>query len=180
MVLCLLACASLWLVGCGSKKSTLVGPEPTASYPPLTTPENTLAAMIRAYAARDTVELALVYDDAYQGWSYDQDDWLNVLSFSKADEIRHVAALAHASTVTRVSIGLNPVLRRYTDLADAPGWASLQNPIREVEVEDGSTTYDVYLSYETTTYKFAPTTPDSTSPTDTTWKIVSWTEVAFK
>ena len=82
--------------------------------------------------------------------------------------------------MTRVSVGFNPVLRRYTDLADPPGWASLQNPIRSVQIEDGATTYDVYLSYETLTYKFVPTTPDSTSPTDTTWKIAAWSEVAFK
>ena len=149
------------MVGCGSKKSTLVGPEPDTSYPPLTTPQNALTAMIRAYAARDTVELALVYDDAYSGLSYDSNDFSEWYTFSKTDEIRHVAALARSSSVKRVSVGLNPVLRRYTDLADPAGWASIQNPIRNVTIEDGPTTYDVYLSYETTTYKLAPTTPDS-------------------
>src|SRR5258705_1214376 len=170
---------SVWNLGCGAKKSTILGPEPTTPYPPLTTPENTLGAMIRAYSNRDTVELRLVYDDGYQGTSYDQDDWLSVLSFTKADEIAHVAALARASTVTRVSVSFNPVLRRYTDFADPPGWASIQNPIRSVEIEDGGTTHDVYLSYETLTYKLIPKTPDNASPTDTTWKIVGWSEIAF-
>jgi hypothetical protein len=101
------------------------------------------------------------------------------LSFSKADEMRHVASLAARTTIAHISINLNPVIRRYTDTADPAGWASLQNPLRTVEIEDAGTTYDVYLSYETLTYKFIPTTPDSTSPTDTTWKIVRWSEVAF-
>jgi len=179
LLLCLLGCVTIGILGCGTKHSNVLGPEPAAPYPALTTPENTLAAMIRAYANRDTVELSLVYDDAYQGWSYDQDDWLAVLSFTKADEIHHVAALARATTITRVSVSFNPVLRRYTDAADPPGWTSIQNPIRAVQIVDGATTYDVYLSYETLTYKFVPTTPASSSPTDTTWQIVGWSEVAF-
>src|SRR5262245_38947914 len=98
MVLCLLACAAVWLIGCGSRKATLVGPEQAAPYPPLTTPENTLTAMIRAYAARDTVELALVYDDAYSGLSYDPNDFSEWYTFSKTNEVRHVAALIGSST----------------------------------------------------------------------------------
>jgi len=166
--------------GCGSKKSTLTGPSPAPPDPALTSPENTLIAMIHAYANRDTVELARVYDDGYKGTSIDQDDWAPAaLTFTKADEMRHVASLAARTTITHISINLNPVIRRYTDTADPAGWASLQNPLRTVQIEDAGTTYDVYLSYETLTYKFIPTTPDSTSPTDTTWKIVRWSEVAF-
>jgi hypothetical protein len=180
LLICLLACGSVLAWGCGSKKSTLTGPVPGPRYPDLTTPENTLVAMIRAYSNRDTVELGLVYDDAYQGTSIDTDDWAPVvLNFTKADEIRHLAALATRPSITKVSVNLNPVIRRYTDLADAPGVTSLQNPIRSVEVEDGPTLYSVYLSYETLTYKLVPTTPASGSPTDTTWKIVGWSEVAF-
>jgi hypothetical protein len=176
----LLVCCSALGLGCGSKKSTLLGPSPAPPYPALTSPENALVAMIRAYARRDTVELGLVYDDGYQGTSIDQDDWAPVaLSFTKADELRHLAVLARTTSITKVSVNLNPVVRRYTDAADPAGWASIQNPIRTVEVEDGATLYSVYLSYETLTYKFVPATPDSTSPTDTTWKIVRWSEVAF-
>ncbi|MCI4354739.1 MAG: hypothetical protein L3K06_05175, partial [Thermoplasmata archaeon] len=169
LLICLLACCSALAIGCGSKKSTLTGPLPGPRYPDLTTPENTLLAMIRAYSSRDTVELGLVYDDAYAGTSIDTDEWAPVaLNFTKADEIRHVATLAGDPSITKVSVNLNPIIKRYTDAADPPGTASLQNPIRSVEVEDGPTLYSVYLSYETLTYKLAPTTPASGSPTDTT------------
>jgi hypothetical protein len=176
----LLVFSSALGLGCGSKKSTLVGPSPAPPYPALTSPENVLVAMIHAYSNRDTIELARVYDDGYQGTSVDQDDWAPVpLTFTKADEMQHLAALASRSSISHISINLNPVVRRYTDLADPAGWAAIQNPLRTVEIEDAGTTYDVYLSYETLTYKFIPATPDSTSPTDTTWKIVRWSEVAF-
>ena len=157
-----------------------MGPQQGIGYLALTTPENTLVTMIRAYAKRDTTELALVYDDAYQGTSRDAGDWSPVtLSFSKRDEIEHVAMLARTPSVTSVSVALNPVLRRYSDGADPAGWATLENPIRAVEIRDGPTLYNVYFSYETVTYTFVPTTPDATSPTDTTWKIIRWSEVAF-
>lgn len=176
----LLLCCSALALGCGSKKSTLMGPGPAPPYPALTSPENTLVAMIHAYSSRDTVELGKVYDDGYQGTSLDKDDWAPVaLTFTKADEMHHLSTLARASSIGHISINLNPVIRRYTDAADPAGWASLQNPLRTVEIEDAGTLYSVYLSYETLTYKFIPTTPDSTSPTDTTWKIVRWSEVAF-
>ena len=179
-LICLLACCSAMGAGCGTKKSTITGPEPGPGYPALTSPVNALAAMISAYANRDTVELGLVYDDAYEGTSLDRDDWSPAtLNFTKADEVRHVAALARTPSITRVSVNFNPVVRRYTDSADPAGWASIQNPIRSVEIDDAGTTYSVYLSYETLTYKFIPTTPDNSSPTDTTWKIVGWEEVAF-
>jgi hypothetical protein len=136
--------------------------------------------MIHAYSNRDTVELARVYDDGYQGTSIDQDDWAPAtLTLAMASDMQHLAALAGRASITHVSVNLNPVIRRYRDAADPAGWASLQNPLRTVEIEDAGTTYDVYLSYETLTYKFIPTTPDSTSPTDTTWKIARWSEVAF-
>jgi hypothetical protein len=45
-----------------------------------------------------------------------------------------------------------------------------------LEINDNPTTYSL-LSAETFEFKFIPFTPDSTSPTDTTWKIVRWTEL---
>lgn len=177
---CLLACCFAAGAGCGKAKSAITGPKPAPGYLALTSPENALVTMIRAYANRDTTELGLVYDDAYQGTSLDTDDLYPViLNFNKRDEIQHVATLAHIPSITSVSVSLNPVIRRYSDSADPAGWASLQNPIRAVEVNDGATSHSVYLSYETLTYKVIPTTPDGTSPTDTTWKIIRWSEVAF-
>ena len=49
-----------------------------------------------------------------------------------------------------------------------------------LEIDDGSiaTSYFIASDRETMEFKFIPTSPDSTSPTDTTWKIVRWSEVA--
>src|SRR5678815_1007087 len=113
--LCLVLCVFALCVGCGTEKS-ITGPVPRTGYLALTTPENTLTTMIRAYANRDTAQLALVYDDAYEGTSRDADDWSpETLTFTKRDEIEHVAALARSSSVASVSVALNPVLRRYSD-----------------------------------------------------------------
>jgi hypothetical protein len=76
-----------------------------------------------------------------------------------------------------VSCQLYPSLVRFRDGADPPGWATIQNPLGAVEVNDGPNTFRVDPSGITMQFKFAPAAPDSTSPTDTTWKIVRWLEV---
>jgi len=47
-----------------------------------------------------------------------------------------------------------------------------------VAIYDGPNLYYVPLYTETIEFRFIPKTPDSTSPTDTTWKIIRWLEVA--
>jgi hypothetical protein len=174
------ALASIWLSGegCGGKKETVTGPLPGfLVYPPLTSPQNVMQAMVLAYVRRDSVETGLLYDPAYQGISIDRIQApLDTLEFTRADEVAHVGALARNRDVTGISCELVPSLTRFRDTADPAGWASIQDPLGRITIE-GVVTYDVDPAGLTMEFKFAPTTPDSASPTDTTWKIARWFEV---
>lgn len=170
--------AVVWLTGEGcSRKETLTGPPPGFYvYPPLTSPENVIRAMVLAYVRRDSAETRLVYDPAYQGISIDRTaPPLDTLAFTRADEVAHVAALARNAGVTGVSCELYPTLVRYRDATDPAGWATIQNPLGRILVE-GAVTYDVDPSGLTMEFKFVPSAHDTTSPTDTTWKIARWFE----
>src|SRR5512144_1893939 len=93
------------LAGCGKEKLTNPTPKPRPSpYPELINPFNVLDALRIAYEARDTTEIKLLYDTAYQGSSRDQTDPSPVtVFFTRADEVAHVATLAKATTVSAVS-----------------------------------------------------------------------------
>lgn len=173
-VLALLLCA-LPLSGCG-KKRHLVDPIPPR-YPVLSSPANVLVALAKAYASLDSAEYKSLFDDGYQGSSINQKDPSpQLVTFTKADEARHIAALAKSTTVTSIQLQLRNLVRS-TDAGDPPGWALMQNPIFSLTIFDGPNSYDVAASTETIEFRFIPTL-DSTSPTDTTWKIIRWTEVA--
>jgi hypothetical protein len=147
-------------------------------YPKLTDPIIVLDALKLAYEARDSVEIKLIYDGTYIGRSFDPNDQSALPDFTKQDEVDHVAFLHNKSSITSVYLTYPPIKTRSTDLADPPGWATVQmhNPGISVEINDSPTTYNLAPAVGTFEFKFIPTTPDSTSPTDTTWKIVRWTE----
>ena len=97
--------------------------------------------------------------------------------FGWDSEVRHVAYLAQHAEL-RVSIKTSPVMTRTTDPNDPPGWATLTNPLDSLSVTDSvGHGYAVDFASEFMQFKFVPHSPDSTSPTDTTWKIVRWTEL---
>ena len=155
-----------------------MGPPPGLVYPALTSPESVIRAMVLAYVQRDTVETKLLYDATYQGLSIDRTvSPLDTLSFTKAGEVAHVSALARRGSVTTVSCEVYPVLARFRDSGDPPGWATIQNPLGAIQIDDTPNTYIADPAGTTMEFKFAPATPDTTSPTDTTWRIVRWTEV---
>ena len=186
VALAIALCAAL-LAGCG-KKDKIVGPEPPGSptYPKLSSPVNVLEALEQAYEARDSVEFKLLYNDSlYVGTTFDQRNPGNPvqLTFYKADEVRHVAALARNFSITNIDLIFPPVLDRFTDLSDPQGWATIQilpSSGLRLEISDASTqtTYSIPSDKETVEFKFIPNAPDSSSPTDTTWQIVRWSEVA--
>ena len=163
---------------CGNDNVVNPKPEPQPpTYPILSNPYNVIDALVTAYVRRDTVEIKLLYDDGYQGASSDQTDPVpSLLAFTKADEVAHVAALAHAS-LTSISVLKSPSFTRYRDAGDPPGWASIDNPLQSLQISDATTTRAVDLAHETMQFKFIPHTPDPSSTTDTTWKIVRWIEV---
>ena len=172
---------SILLGACGKKDSVIVDGF-RHPYPAPNSPQNVLTSMAMAYSARDTVETKLVYDESYQGISSDLSVPPPIPAppvFFKSGEVAHVAALARNAGVTNVILELAPTLIRYSDASDPPGWATIGDPITRIEIYDANTAISlrVDLSRETMTFKFVPQTPDSTSPTDTTWKIIRWFEL---
>ena len=59
-----------------------------------------------------------------------------------------------------------------------PEWAVIQIPggSFKVEIFDAYNTYTASGQLEFNQFTFQPTAPDTTSPTDTTWQIIRWTE----
>jgi hypothetical protein len=130
-----------------------------------------------AYTAKDSVAYKACFDLNYIGESHDQTTQNPIDTLTFANEARHVAALARSATVI-VDLQLKPTMTRSADLADPPGWATIENPVQSLSIYDGANSIFVDLYQESMTFKFIPT-PDSASPTDTTWKIIRWSEIAY-
>ncbi len=153
-------------------------PPPPRIYPLLVDPYSVMDALRTAYVQRDTTEIKLLYDNSYEGTSIDHTDPSpTLLIFSKADEVRHVSALAHDASILNVSLFPSLAMLRSHDLADPPGWSTIQSPMTSLEISDSLATRRVDFATETMEFTFIPHTPDPTSVTDTTWKIIRWTEV---
>jgi hypothetical protein len=177
VVIAVLLCA-LALVGCGEKHHFLAPVLRPPIYQQPSVPEVVLQNLALAYAHRDSTEYKSLFDGNYQGSSIDmRNPSPQVLTFTKADEAQHIAGLAKSTTITSVNLQLRPVLVRLTDAGDPPGWALIQNPIFSLSIYDAPNSYDIRPSAETMEFRFIPTL-DSSSPTDTTWKIIRWTEIA--
>jgi hypothetical protein len=162
------------LTGCGSDNP--VNPQPPGpKYLASSTPQNTLENLRRAYTTRDSTGYDSLFDAGYVGTSYDPSN-LNPLTFTRADEKRHVAALAHATSVTSVLLYFPPTVIRETDGADPPGWATISMQNMQLSIEDTPSSLNL-VPGGTWEFKFAPTTPSVGSPTDTTWHVVRWTEL---
>lgn len=170
--------AALALSGCGEDHGFKPQPQPQQRiYPYLFNPYLVIDALRTAYERRDTVEIKVLYDDGYQGTSIDQTDPVPAaIPFTKSDEVAHVANLAHNPAV-HVSILTVPSLTRTSDPGDPPGWTIIENPIASLEVSDLVQDNQLDVAHTTETFKFIPHSPDATSPTDTTWKIIRWSEV---
>lgn len=165
------------LAGCG-KKRHLFDPIPPR-YLVLSSPANVLLALAKAYTSRDSAEYKLLFHDSYQGTSLDQRDPSPYpLTFTKADEAQHIAALARDPSLMGVDLQLVASLVRFTDAGDPTGWATIQNPIARLSILGFPDSYTITPAEETIEFRFIPKTPDSASPTDTTWKIIRWTEIA--
>ncbi len=152
-------------------------PKPIMYLAPIS-PRNVLQNMITAYTGRDSVGTAAVYDVSYQGTSNDPGAPIPIVQFSKDDEVRHVGRLKLDPNIVSVFLDLGQVStwqRLDASAGDPPGWAVIPITASRVQIEDIS----VQTRYESTNqiieYTFKPT---STTPGDTTWTIVRWTEFA--
>lgn len=173
------------LSGCGSKDNPVIPPRrvPPPPYPVLSSPQNVLTALEIAYSQRDSTKTKALYDSSYVGASEDLSDppGTTPLSFTYFDEVRHVAAMKRNPTISSVSFELGPATswtRLESNDLSHPDWAMIQIAGSNfvVQVTEGINTLQAGGSNEFLEFSFKPTAPDSTSPTDTLWTIVSWRE----
>lgn len=168
-----------FLTGCGGDNPTK--PKLPTALPPPSTPENVLRRLEYAYSQRDSVETKNIYDSTYVGTSVDLTDppGSQLLSFTYGDEISHVATLARSTTITSVECYFGSSTRLPSDDVSHPEWAVIALPggSIHIEIDDGPDAIQVTGSNDLMTFHFKPTTPASSSPTDTLWKIVRWDEV---
>ena len=173
--------AAAVLGGCGDDDPPIgcdVCPPP--GYPALTTPQNTLEAMQKAYVSRDSVETKQVYDPSYVGTSTNLNDppGNQISTFTFSDEVDHVVALAKSTTISSILLDFGPSsswTRLSSDDPSHPEWAVLQIGAGSfhAEIYDGPTLYSAQSTYPMT-FTFIPTV---VAPGDTTWKIVRWNEI---
>jgi hypothetical protein len=165
------------LAGCGDKKVT--APILVPQYLPPSTPQNVLMNLQLAYSSRDSTEYKALFDDNYVGTSLDNSGGSPVtLTFYKSDEAAHISALAHRSSITQVALLYPRYLYRFTDGGDPAGWATIQmSQGFQVQIDDNPTSLFTPAIGDLNEFKFESTTPATGSPTDTTWKIIRWTEI---
>jgi hypothetical protein len=140
-------------------------------------PDAVMYNLKTAYMAKDSVGYKACFDPRYIGTSQDQrlQTATDTLTFAK--EAQHIAYLAQSTTLI-ADLQLWPLIERRADPED-PAWALIQNPIQKLEINDGPNTFFITPLTETIEFHFIPKTPDSSSKTDTTWKIIKWTEIRF-
>ena len=160
----------------------VIVPPPPPVYPQLSYPDRVLDALQIAYSHKDTTFTKTIYDSTYIGFSEDLSDPKAPppISTTYDSEIAHVAALARAPTISDVSMNLGPSTtwtRLTSDDISHPEWAVIQitSTFVRISVTDGPDTYLVTGDAEFLEFKFVPTL-DSTSQSDTLWKIIRWKE----
>ena len=173
-------CAGLVLLLSGCIFSPTKGPGGGGPEPPKyeipQEPNIVLENLKKAYTAKDSLAYQACFDARYVGRSQDQTGTDTIYTFTFADEARHIEVLAQSRTAI-AELQLIPKMVRSADLGEDPAWALIQNPIQSLTIYDGNYTYYVPLDKEIIEFHFIPKTPDSSSPTDTTWKIIKWTEI---
>jgi len=154
---------------------------PAAVYLVPSDPGRVLINLSTAYEHKDSVETKLIYDVNYTGTSEDLNDPSVTLPFTYHDEVDHVAALARNPNISSAYLNLGSVTswnRLGSDDPSHPDWAVIQISGSQIDVEvtEGNTLYLAKGGTEFFEFKFQPTTPAPSSPSDTLWKIIRWRE----
>ncbi len=165
--------------GSGKNPVKVVVPAP-GPFPIPSSPRSVLYNLIRAYAERDTTHYKACYDLTYMGGSYSgyvSQPGPGTYTFD--DEAAHIRFLQRSTMITRVTLDLPNYQAATIDTlsGDPPGWVtmSIYNP--KVEIDDATGSLSIATG-EVFQFKFLRKTPDPTSPTDTSWTIVRWAEIA--
>ncbi|HYR69016.1 MAG TPA: hypothetical protein VER77_03990, partial [Candidatus Dormibacteraeota bacterium] len=155
--------------------------------PPLysipSSPAEVLSNLEVAYSRRDSVGYKALYGSSYTGISRDQNDPPGTppIVFTYADEAAHIAALASRPTITSAYMNLGPRTswtRLESNDPSHPEWAMIQiaGSSLNIRVVEGNNEYVISGTSEFFEFEFKPSTPESTSPSDTLWTIVRWNE----
>lgn len=169
------------MAGCGDKITGCNDcggfPPPPFTYPALDTPQHVILNLKYSWERRDSLRTKLIYDDAYQGTSTDNRSGDPPITFTKQQEVSTVWAMGKSQDIASVSFTLRPESTwvRLSYPSDPAGWTAVQLQGVNIHVED-LTRGTLIASPTFFEFKFIPTL-DAASPTDTTWKIVRWTEV---
>jgi len=172
------------LAGCSGDIPEKPKPINTTQPSVRSTPQDVLKYLANVYSIRDSVAIKSIYDSTYTGVSTDllQPLGSQHLNFTYADEVEHVAALARTHTITSVKLSFGSMVRLQSDDITHPEWAHIEMSSltdMTLDIEDGPNSVTVGPAASAAeSFSLKPTTPDSTSPTDTTWKIVRWYELS--
>jgi hypothetical protein len=175
---------ALVLNGCGDDDENPAKPDPPGLpiYPSLDRPQRVLLALELAYESRDSAMYRALYDSSYVGASTDLNDAGTTVDFTYGDEVAHIRALASTPGISNVLLDLGPEVawdRLSSDDVSHPDWSIIliSGSAYTIQVTEGSETYEA--KGETGTFQEFAFTPrlDSTSQTDTLWRIVRWREV---
>lgn len=168
--------------GCSDDDDPMKPEDPIVPYPPLSTPQNVLSAYELAYSRLDTVMVDDLFDATYTGESVDLDNpGGGTLTFNHADEVAHVRVLA---TTPGLRASLDLGAPSFWDVMPSddpshPDWRVIQisgSTAYRIEIFDGLDTFGAVGEAGTfLEFAFTPTL-DSSSPTDTLWRIVRWKE----
>lgn len=170
------------LAGCGGDNhESPPKPPPGPQSVIRSTPENALKQLEYVYTKRDSIGIKSVWDSTYVGTSTNltEPPGSQTLNFTYVDEVEHVAAMARSHGITSVILSFGVPTRLPSSDVSHPEWATIQIPGSNIglEIIDGADVFQLPAGGISESFSFKPTTPDSTSPTDTTWKIVRWTEL---
>jgi len=177
--------AAMVVSGCGKDSSgRLIKPKPVPpEYSIPSSPAEVLSNLEIAYSQRDSTETKALYDSSYVGTSRDLNDPPGTIpfTFTYSDEVAHVAKLASAPSITSAYMNLGPPAswtRLESNDLSHPEWAAIQiaGTSLNIRVVEGNSEYQISGTSEFFEFMFKPTTPESTSPTDTLWTIVRWNE----
>lgn len=165
---------ALGLAGCG-KDPVKVPPPAPFQYPAFDTPQRAILNVMYAWERRDSVQTRLAYDDAYQGTSTYSGQ---TLTFTKAQEVGTVGAMGKSQDIAGVRFTTSPenTWVRLHYASDPDGWAAIQIQGVNIQVDDAVQGTMIASGMAFFEFKLAPTL-NSSSPTDTTWKVIRWTEV---
>jgi hypothetical protein len=184
------ACLTFAFAGCSEDDNVLLeplpspspspspSPNPNPTYPVLSLPANVLSALEMAYAALDSTKYKELYDSTYTGSSTDLYDFSTIF-VTFADEARHMSRLASTPNLTAtMELGSDVTWQVLpSDDPSHPEWSVIQiSSPYEIVITDGQ--IPMAAAGEPGTFQefaFRPTL-DSSSPTDTLWKIVRWKE----